>query len=173
MPSFKHTLIGIGSICDADSYQGDENLLAQNGGIFLYAQIQQKFLCYLLTLKEHPCRFSVSTTSQVWRLWYSTSTQKQYSWWKTIGSVLLKMVTNILVQESPIPMLLNFVHHWTKVSCEILFIIDMVWNQQNPSWITNHIVTQFQHPKNPGHSQRNCMYASSTPVNSTQKTLGY
>ena len=51
MPLFKYFFIGIGSICDADSYQGDENLLAQNGGIFLYARIQQKFLCYLLTLK--------------------------------------------------------------------------------------------------------------------------
>ena len=123
------------------SSQGVWNPLAKNCGTFIYAHIQQPFLCYLLTLKGRPCRFSVPTTSQVWRPWSGTSMQQQASQYKTLGSVLLKMVIPILCQDSPMPMLLIFFCHWTKPSWDIFFRLDRACNQQNTSRITNHMVT--------------------------------
>ena len=83
------------------------------------------------------------------------------------------MVITILSQDSPTPMLPNFVHYWTKPSCYILSRIDRVCDQQNIIQITNHTVTPPQHPKNlQEYCKRNCTPESITSVNYTRTTLG-
>ena len=161
MPYFKHTLIGIGSICNSECkvvsaqheilvYNSQQQLIITGGWKPTCSKLWRVYLLpdpsYIPLLPNDAERASM----QVFSLYnipsfeglVRTSMQQQALRCETLGSMLLKIIINILGQDSPTPMLLMFFYHWTKSSWYIFSNSDRVWDQLNLVQTTKHIVTQ-------------------------------